>query len=305
MVFGEFREILFFREINKMIEFENNLRARLKPSEAEKAWAETSKYIKAKIPDREAFLERLEDYAQNGKPVWYAGRNPCCDDLSDRQLIKSYMNFFRGAEREKMLTNASWATHINYYAEKVLECEGMTLEMTVGAGLGTAAVASKMSDSDFLTCVDIDFKCVKNADGILSHFGKRGVGIATSLWNLPFDDETFSTVCSHFGIDECREIGMVFSEAVRVLKPDGRIVLASNESGYRRTKPYFDMYGIDRPEAQNLLKRVRHYADKQQIDDIMSKHGLTEIDYKSFGARYVAVYEKQAAAPIINAKHRG
>lgn len=295
MVFGGFREILFFREVKEMIEFENDLRARLKPDESEKAWAETSKYIKVKIPDRKAFLKRLEDYAQNGKPVWYAGKNPCCDDLSDSQLIKSYMNLFRGIEYEKMLTNASWATHINYYAKKVLECRGMTLEMTVGAGLGIAAVASKMSDSDFLTCVDIDFKCAKNSDGILSYFGKRGVGIATSLWNLPFDDETFSTICSHFGIDECREIGTVLSEAVRFLKPGGRIVLASNESGYRRTRSYFDMYGIERPEAQNLLKLVRHYADKQQIDAIMSKHRLTETDYKSIGERYVAVYKKQAA----------
>lgn len=101
MVFGGFREILFFREVKEMIEFENDLRARLKPDESEKAWAETSKYIKAKIPDRKAFLKRLEDYAQNGKPVWYAGKNPCCDDLSDSQLIKSYMNLFRGIEYEK------------------------------------------------------------------------------------------------------------------------------------------------------------------------------------------------------------
>ncbi len=193
-----------------------------------------------------------------------------------------------------MLAIAAWATHINYYAEKVLEGGGMTLEMTVGAGLGTAAVASKMTDGDFLTCVDIDFKCAKTADGILSHFGKRGVGIATSLWNLPFDDGTFSTVCSYFGIDECREIDTVLSEAVRLLEPGGRVVLASNESGYRRTRHYFDMYGISRSEALKMLKLVRHYADKQQVDEIMSKLGLTELDCKSFGGRYVAAYKKQA-----------
>ncbi len=292
MVFGEFREILFFREIKEMIRFETELRARLRPDESEKAWAETAKYIKTKIPDREEFVKRIEDYAQNGKPVWYSGRNPGCDDLSDNQLIKAYTNLFRGAEREKMLANAAWATHIDYYAEKVLERGGMTLEMTVGAGLGTAAVASKMADKDFLTCVDIDFKCAKNADGILAHFGKRGVGIATSLWNMPFEDGTFSTVCSHFGIDECREIGAVLSEAARVLKPGGRLVLASNESGYRRTKHYFDLYGIARKDALKMLKQVRHYADKKQIDGIMSGLGIREIFYKSFGERYVAGYEK-------------
>ncbi len=293
MVFGEFREILFFRDVEEMIRFEAGLRTRLKPDESEKAWEETAVFIRSKIADKKEFLRRLEDYAQNGKPVWYAGRNPCCDDLSDDQLIKSYLNLFRGAKYEKMLAKALWATHIDYYAEKALENGKMTLELTVGAGLGTAAVASKMTDSDFLTCVDIDFICAKNADGILSHYGKRGFGIASSLWNLPFDDETFFTVCSHFGIDECREIGTVLSEAVRVLKPGGRIVLASNESGYRRTKPYFDMYGIDRPEAMKLLRQVRHYADKQQLDSIMSGFGLTEISCKSFGERYVAVYKKK------------
>ncbi len=299
MVFGEFREILFFREVEEMIAFETGLRARWEPDRsregADAAWAETVRYIQSKIPDREAFLRRLDDYAQNGRPVWYAGRNPDCDDLSGSQLIRAYGNLFRGAEREQMLQNASWATHIQAYVDQVLANGDMLLELTIGAGVGTTAVAAQMTDRDFLTSVDIDLICAKNADGILRHFQKRGIGIAVSLWDLPFDDGTFSTVCSHFGVDECREIDTVLREAARVLKPGGRMVLASNESGYRRTKPYFDLYGIQRAEALELLRSVRHYADKAQLDGILARQGLQEIHFQSFGERVVTVYRKRSA----------
>lgn len=64
-----------------------------------------------------------------------------------------------------------WANYIGYYQNRVLlNCPNHILELTAGAGFGTAAIARKMSENDFLTSVDIDFTCAKNADGIGKHY---------------------------------------------------------------------------------------------------------------------------------------
>lgn len=284
MVFGEFKETLFWNDIPLLLENERVARV-------------NDDFIRRNIPTKTDFLAQIENYVQNGEPKWVSGRNPCCDDLSLAQLKKAYGNQFRGPERADWAARgiASWATHIGFYAEQVLcKAQNNILELTIGAGFGTAAVVEQMHDDDFYVGVDIDFKCVKNAEGILYHYEKSGVAIATSLWNLPFDNGTFSVVCSHLGIDECREVPTILAEAARVLTPDGRLVLTCRDSGYLRTHDYFKLYGIGEREAVECLERARHYANRAQLDKILSEVGMSLIDHRQFNERYVAVYKKHA-----------
>lgn len=301
MVIGEFVEILFWDDISKLLQKEHELRTKYAPNktkdEAQRYNEEKMKFILQEIPTKEEFLRRIEYYETHGKSVWVAGRNPCCDELSISQLQKAYANELRGAERAENLERArtGWAKHIDFYSDCILSNdENKILELTIGAGFGTAAVVHNMRESDFYVGVDIDYKCVKNAEGILRHYGKSGVGIATSLWNLPFEDGTFLTVCSHLGIDECREIPTILSEAVRVLEPGGEIVLTLNDTGYTRILRYTDLYNIDKENAMKCLRRVRKYADCAQIDEIMTKRNMTFSDYRQFDGRYVVVYRKRS-----------
>lgn len=299
MVIGEFGEILFWSDISKLLRKERELRAKYTPdisNEGERMFDEKKQeFILQEIPTKDDFLKRIEYYEKHGKPVWIAGRNPCCDDLSISQLQKAYRNESRGAERAVNFEGAiaGWAKHIEFYTDSILsDRENHILELTIGAGFGTLFVVRSMRDCDFYVGVDIDYKCAKNAEGILRYYGKSGNGIATSLWNLPFDDETFHVVCSHLGIDECREIPTILSEAVRVLEPGGRIVLTLNDSGYSRAGWYFNLYNIDEEEALDCLRRVRKYSDRTQIDEIMTGLNMTFTDFRQFDGRYVVVYTK-------------
>lgn len=299
MVLGEFKEILFWQDIPRLLENERKIREKYKPDESLEGRIlysrESERFILDSIPTKEEFLARIEYYSQNGRPQWITGRNPYCDDLSLVQLKKANGNQFRGKERAKELVRgiSIWADHIGFYVEKALSLgQNNILELTIGAGFGTAAVVEMMSEDDFFVGVDIDLKCAKTAEGILRHYGKSGIALATSLWNLPFDEETFSVVCSHLGIDECREVPTILKEAARVLMPRGRLVITCRDSGYERTHSYFELYGIGKCEAAECLRRARHYTDKAQIDQITAGMNMTLTDYRQFRGRYVAVYEK-------------
>ncbi len=78
---------------------------------------------------------------------------------------------------------------------------------------------------------------------------------------MPFSDNLFDVVCSHFGFDECREIPTILKEAARVLKPGGRFVSVSRHNAWLRRHDIFEKYDIGENEALKLMRKVRLYTD--------------------------------------------
>lgn len=301
MVISELDEVLFWQDINVITNEGKRLIGLYYPNHPERYFEEKKRFYLSVIKNREIFLNRISHYEKNGKPKWITGRTEYCDDLSYEQLMKAFNNATaqNGALKAELSESGEkkWASHIGYYQNRVLpDSQNHILELTVGAGFGTAAIARKMSENDFLTSVDIDFKCAKTADGIGKHYQKNVLGLCGNLWNLPFDDSCFSVVCSHLGIDECRFVGKIISEAVRVLKTNGRLVLTCRTSGYLRHKELFDLFGFTCHESESILNRVNLYTNINQLDKIMARLNCTKTAYKDFGVRFVAEYTKMSLA---------
>ena len=297
----EMNEILFWNDIPSYLDFINELETKLNPNklvEDRRKWAdEMAAFILRKIPTKQDFLDRIAEYERKGKPVSVTSRNPSCGNLSLEQLKKADQNArFRGKERADIVEQAianRVTDYVGFYVEHIFkQPQENIFEMTIGAGFGTVSVVRSMRENDFYTGVDIDFKCAKNADGILKHYDKPGYGMATSLWNLPFDDETFSVVCSYMGLDECREVPTILTEAARVLEPNGRIVLACDNTKYRRLKRCFDLYGFTEAEATECCRRIRLYVNHAQLSDEMHRLGFAETAYYQSNNRYVVEYTK-------------
>lgn len=297
----EMNEILFWNDIPSYLDFINELETKLNPNklvEDRRKWAdEMAAFILRKIPTKQDFLDRIAEYERKGKPVSVTSRNPSCGNLSLEQLKKADQNArFRGKERADIVEQAianRVTDYVGFYVEHIFKKPQENIfEMTIGAGFGTVSVVRSMRENDFYTGVDIDFKCAKNADGILKHYDKPGYGMATSLWNLPFDDETFSVVCSYMGLDECREVPTILTEAARVLEPNGRIVLACDNTKYRRLKRCFDLYGFTEAEATECCRRIRLYVNHAQLSDEMHRLGFAETAYYQSNNRYVVEYTK-------------
>lgn len=300
MVVNALDEILFWEDFFAFRARIRILSAKYYPHDPESYFREKGEAFQESIPTREEFLRRLAYYEKHGSPLWTSGRNAAIDDLSATDMEKAFLNCTaeQGAERAASMEKTLSANRprFEHYAEAILHRDRNTvLELTVGAGLGSGAVMRKMKECDSYFGVDIDFRCAKNADGLAKHYGVRGLGMAASLWNLPFDDGVFSSVCCHCGLNECREVPTILREAVRVLAPSGRIVLSClNLDRVSMGLPCFLSYGFSEEEATALMERVRMYAGFASVDRILTALGCIRVDSRPWenGAGRTLVYEK-------------
>ena len=182
----------------------------------------------------------------------------------------------------------------SFYSNNILNNNSNhILELTIGGGGGTNAVMKNMLDNDYYMGADIDFVCAKNADALAKHYNVNGLGISTSLWNLPFENEMFTSVCSNAGLEECREIPKILAEAVRVLAPKGRITIRCVKREKSLWYSYFSKYGFTEAETMDWLNRVRLYSDVEQVKKLLKNSGLSLIEQKDDEKLgHIIVFEK-------------
>ena len=299
MILNAIDEVLFWEEIGILKDFTTQNLEQFYPHDYHGAYENYKRFLKSMIPDKAAFAERLERYAIIGTPTWVAGRNQVCDDIDRKSMIKAITvssQISNGEEKAKRASKiqGAYPDFYQYYADNILFSDNnFILELTIGAGGGTNAVMRKMKSTDHYMGVDIDFVCAKNADAIAKYYGVNGLGIATSLWTLPFDDGMFTSVCSRCGLGECREVPTVLKEAVRVLAPGGRIVLQCENPAKAQRREVFDMYGFSDKERRIWLRRVRMYSDYDHLKEVLSEYGMKMIDQLD-STGYILVFEKQA-----------
>ena len=300
MVINALTEVLFWSNISKIINNTKKLGEKYFPDNPEMYFSEKDKFIKQEIPTKEEFLHRLEYYEKNGSPKWVGGRNDSCDDLSFNDLKKSITESASLKQGEVLskrhsLIYSKRPGFWKFYTDNIfIGKENTILELTIGAGLGTSVLMQRMSDKDLYMGVDIDFICAKQADALAKYHKVNGLGIATSLWNLPFDDGIFSVVCSDNGLDECREIPTILKEATRVLKSNGKVVLICRDKE-NSWYPEFRKYGFSNEDAEYWLSKVRLYAGAEQIESLASKYGLRLVSKREEKSYYgtILVFEKQ------------
>lgn len=303
MVNNEWDDILFWENYKPCYEMLQELERKYgdDPANWERWHREHYDFYKQTIPNKEEFIRRFEYYELHGKPHWIEGHHRTMNELTKEELLDSIRHVTKenGEYHVEVLEKArqGWAAqHLAPYAEKVCSAtseEHKIMEMTVGAGVGTNAIVRSMTDKMFYAGVDIDFYCAKNADAIGRYYGKNAIGICASLWNLPFSDNLFDVVCSHFGFDECREIPTILKEAVRVLKPGGRFVSVSRHNIWLRRHEIFESYDIGENEALELMRKARLYTDFEQLDALAGKMGLVKVDYIPFENWYLVEYRKE------------
>ena len=280
MIMNALDEVLFWDDIETLITFTKQNSERFYPHDFENYRKSQDAFFKSVIPDKAEFIRRLQQYAAVGKPIWIAGRNGLSDDIDADTMIKAISVSSKISNGEQKAKRASkWQENNpsfwNFYTDNILQLESnRILEITVGAGGGTNAVMKQMTDRDYYMGVDIDFVCAKNADALAKYYGINGLGIATSLWKLPFDDCMFTSVCSNVGLEECREIPTIVAEAYRVLKPGGKIVLHCVNTRKMQSHERFKQYGFSEEEMIYWSKEVRMYTSAEGVEELLNDAGF-------------------------------
>ncbi len=299
MILNALDEVLFWDNIPLLKNFIRQNTRRYYPHNPDAFYAEKDMFLRQHIPDKETFISKLVHYSQYGTATWVSGRNGLSDDIDMNSMIKAIKTSSRIENGRKKAIQASKWQETNpdfwdFYSSNVLyKDSNYTLELTVGAGGGTNAVMANMGDGDYYMGVDIDFVCAKNADAMAKHYHINGLGIATSLWNLPFNDGMFTSICSNAGLEECREIPTILAEAVRVLAPKGRITIHCLRQEKTLWYSYFEKYGFTPAEAREWLRKVRLFADVDQVKELLVNNGLSLIGQKADeNLGHIIVFEK-------------
>ncbi len=281
MILNALDEILFWEDIPLLKEFVSERYKQYYPHDFKGYMREKEMFLSKMIPTKEDFIRRMEQYLASGGAVWVAGRSEQIDEMREEDIRKAILirttpehGRKRAETVEKIVEKAPdfW----DYYANSALYAEeNQILELTIGPGLGTAAIMRKMKAEDSYVGVDIDFVCAKNADALADYYDVKGVGMAASLWQLPFDTELFTAVTCNYGLEECRELPTILREAAQVLKPHGRFVLHCLKREKSLWYSYFQKYGFSPEETMHWLTRLRLYADADNVVEMTKPYGFS------------------------------
>lgn len=139
------------------------------------------------------------------------------------------------------------------------------LEIGCGSGAMAAEVLRLHPEITRYLATDVDPAMVQRAERELASFGDRVEARLVDASGLPFDDDTFDTVCSWLMLHHTIEWEQVLAESARVLKPGGALV------------------GYDLPDSRvnrgiHVLTRSRvRMIDPQDLAQHLHVLGLSDI----------------------------
>lgn len=111
------------------------------------------------------------------------------------------------------------------------------LDIGCGAGVDTILAAMMAGPSGKAVGVDIVVEMLRRAEENLKMTGIKNVTFKkVSGEQLPFEDESFDVLISNGVINLIPDKGATLKEAVRLLKPDGRLMIADQIAAGRLQK---------------------------------------------------------------------
>ena len=238
-------------------------------------------YISTLLKDKEGILSAVRQYSRAETAQWILPQS------GEKHLSSDAISTFRRRSSKKFAAarlasvrnngENQWATHLPRYVEQVhAGGPSVVLELSTGAGTGTAAVADKKQSDCTMFTMDISFGCHGNAVGIAKYLHMRDTlfPVCANFWHMPFADESVDAVCSHFGLDESREMHRTLTEVARVLKPGGRFVNVGRSNASFRSFNLFEPFGFTREETVEIIRAARIYSDTKSLVKDCARHGL-------------------------------
>lgn len=286
--FNEGLEVLFWTRLNELL-----------PSPPDLPWEEWFIRIKGIIDNdgAEGIRHAIRQYAESD--VTERLSNPICAMILQEssqckavssKAVEDYLALstleagkYR-AQQVREVVNL-WAIHRQDYGALVNESGGtLCVEFGTGAGFGTCSVLEQGLTFDRFISLDIDFACVGNALGLARVFGveERVHPMVASYWFLPLQEGSVDVVCSHYGIDESREVGRTLSEIARILKPGGRFVNVSRTDPTLRLSQFIGNLCFDKDELIDLVYQANLYPGPERFIEIAKINGLVLEDMKVF-----------------------
>jgi demethylmenaquinone methyltransferase/2-methoxy-6-polyprenyl-1,4-benzoquinol methylase len=134
-------------------------------------------------------------------------------------------------------------------------------------------------------------------------FADRLDWVAGDAMALPFPDSRFDAYTISFGIRNVTRIGDALSEAFRVLRPGGRLlVLEFSRVPEASLRWLYDRYSFnvipamgqviagDRPSYQYLVESIRRFPDQEAFADMIRTAGFEQVRYRNLSMGIAALH---------------
>jgi len=121
--------------------------------------------------------------------------------------------------------------------------------------------------------------------------------------DLPFEDNSFDVYTISFGIRNVTRIPDALSEAFRVLKPGGRLmVLEFSQLPNAGLQKLYDLYSFnviprmgqmianDRDSYQYLVESIRNFPDQDSFAALIRSAGFENVSYRNFSFGIAALH---------------
>ena len=189
-------------------------------------------------------------------------------------------------------------------------------------GTGDLAIAYDRASSGKLSIVGADF-CHEMLVRAKVKSAKRGLEnridfIEADAMELPFPADMFQITCVSFGLRNIHDTERGLSEMVRVTKPGGRVAVLefSKPRGriigpiyrwyFRKLLPWIGQVFSQGSESaySYLPQSVMSFPDYEELAALMTKHGLTDVQFTPFTFGIATLYVGRKPLPSTDAASR-
>ena len=173
-------------------------------------------------------------------------------------------------------------------------------------------VASGTGDIAKLFLMKVNFTgkvcCVDENQNMLELSKKKFTKINNIDWycnnaeKLPFNNNQFDYYTISFGIRNIENINYALQEALRVLKPGGRLMClefskVNNEilnkfyKIYSKSIPKIGKFVVGKSEPyEYLIDSIEKFYSQKELSELFKKHNFTNVSYKNLNGGIVAIH---------------
>ena len=173
----------------------------------------------------------------------------------------------------------------------------------VASGTGDIAKIFSLRNNNIskITCVEPNNEMFQEGKNSLKSF-KNIRWIKSTAESLPLEDNLFDFYSISYGIRNVTDINKTLKEALRVLKPGGRLMCLEfskidNEllnflyKNYSKAIPIIGKYIVGSSKPYNyLVNSINNFYNQKQLMDLMIQNGFSNVEYRNLSNGISAIH---------------